>query len=278
MTKLRRRGRAKARVRSKTRRESKAERRARLVRRVNKVAPEIEKVATKIKGELDDKVIFSRWKEGASIKDLVPEFRKTRSQLRKILTAAAGGKARFKELRAQGAGGKTVPFGGKRAEGGARPAPSLDDSKVPVIHSAPLAQAERCETCDLPLPLLDRPKACSYCGAPAPKAPSLKGLWTKRLIWDGNQQRSVSRAPDGREYIEARPQEKADLIFISKKHAGIGPLRLRLFETSAAKRHLKKEEKVLERGEAALDRKRARKRAAKKARLTRRNPQGGGKS
>lgn len=213
-----------------------------------------------------DRVIFEAWCGGATIRDLAKQHNLKRSPVRRILTKLAGGREKFRELRAGGAGGRVEPFGGKRAGPRAAGAPAVDDRKVPTIGGARFAAPELCEACGVPLPFFERPKACAHCGEPAPRARALGKLWTRRSIWNGNWQQPVFRAPDGREYVEARAQEKADLIYVMTKYPSLPNMRLRLFEESATRKRLGKQEKELERGEAALARKRSRKRAAKLAR------------
>ena len=78
---------------------------------------------------------YAAWSQGTSLKALVQQYGGSRSAMRKRLTTAAGGKDNFRTLRAQGAGGKTVPFGGKRATPRTRDTRAQDDALVPRISS-----------------------------------------------------------------------------------------------------------------------------------------------
>ena len=85
----------------------------------------------------------------------------------------------------------------------------------------------------------------------------------------GKQQFEVFTSPKGVEYVWAHPNERADLIYKSKT-PGLPLARLRRADDSSAMKRARKEQKLLKRGEAALEKTRATKRAAKVAKKIRR--------
>lgn len=83
----------------------------------------------------------------------------------------------------------------------------------------------------------------------------------------GKQQIEVFTSPKtGVEYVIAHPNERAHLLFKSKKTPALATLRLRKADESSAMKRVRKEQKQLKRGEAALDKTRAAKREKKAAR------------
>lgn len=200
-----------------------------------------------------DAELFERWKNGTTIHELVSETKMSRSSMRKLLTKAAGGKDKFKELRAQGAGGKVEPFGGKRASGGRRRKKasdgttiSPDDEGLPVIHSARKSEGWSNRS-------VLRGKVVNV-----DKVGPVQWRETVHL---------VHVAPDGTEYVRAQPNEKADLLYVMDT-LGV-TVRLRKYEDSRAAKALKKHEKEVARGEKLLEATRKRKRVARKARKAR---------
>ena len=197
---------------------------------------------------------FESWKNGAQISTLVKETGFPRPRLRRELIVRAGGVAGFKALRAQGAGGKAEPFGGKRASGGTRRktadgivVPNADDKNVPIIESMRRSDGW-----------------------------SVRRLWAPKLVTlrlpDGNRQLEareqvgiVHIAPDGAEYVECRtPNEKADL----RRESPINPgtyLRFRLFESSPVAKKLAQTEKLVEQGNEAHEARKQKKREAREA-------------
>lgn len=185
------------------------------------------------------------WLGGTPIKDLVAEFGKTRSQIRRHLTEAVGGREKFRALRAQGAGGQTELFGGKRAASGS----SLpDDAKVKRIYGTPLKKE-------------GRPRGWKV-EWHAPFTRTERGD-----LRDALDKRDVYISPTGERYVEAGSTERADLIVDhNKKVPGLGITRLRLESTSgAAKRARRKDKELRAREHAAIER-RAKKRARRRPR------------
>lgn len=196
--------------------------------------------------------VFTDWRSGVSIAELVVTYKLTRSQCRRRLTDAAGGKDKFRELRSQGAGGTASPSG-RRESGGRRESdpgiirpPVVDDSKAKRVKSM---------------------KGWKSFNIYKKVLVEIKGLgtvpWREQLL-------TIYQSPKtGRRYVKARDNEPADLI-----HTGIGlglpNARLKRLEKSqdAAKveSHLTEEKALLERGTAKLKAKRADKRKARKAR------------
>lgn len=174
--------------------------------------------------------LFERWKNGEQLFALASESELKRSKLRRIFQTLAGGKESFRALRNSGAGGSVEPFGGKRAGPRTTESREADDSKVPTIKQALKADG-----------------------------------WTWEIDHRGAVSRMIHIDPTGAQYVQAGMAEKADLIYQSSI-PGILPLRLRRVEKSKVVAKTKKEVEQIERGEANLDRKAERKRAAKQAR------------
>jgi hypothetical protein len=63
------------------------------------------KSAPKAEGKPDP--VFTEWKKGARISELVKTHKLSRSEIRRRLVAAAGGRDAFRALRKAGAGGPT---------------------------------------------------------------------------------------------------------------------------------------------------------------------------
>jgi hypothetical protein len=196
------------------------------------------------------KSAFEDWKGGTSLGALATRLSVKRSQVRRALTLLAGGKAEFKALRATGAGGSVEPFGGKRASGGKRAeVVAADDKKVPIVESMKASEGWRTRRLW------------------APRNVTIKDVGT---VSAREQVGIVHIAPDGTEYVECRTaSEKADLRRPSGVNHGTF-LRFRLFESSPVAKKVAHHEKLVARGEKALERTRTRKRAAKQARTTRR--------
>lgn len=62
--------------------------------------------------------------------------------------------------------------------------------------------------------------------------------WTSRTIYVGGIATALFTGPDGIEYVTATPREKADMTL--RCGHGLPPLRLRRWETSAARRKAKR--------------------------------------
>lgn len=174
---------------------------------------------------------FAKWKDGAHLAELAAELGWRRSKLRKEITRAVGGKDVYRKLRADGAGGQMELFGGRRASATYAPP---DDSRVPVIHRA-----------------------------------LLKKGWKLDRVFPAGLTVDVHVSPEGKRYIEAKPTEKADLIYDSSRVKGLAPMRLRLFEGSSLAKKVKKHEKLVKHGEELLDKKTERRRERRKHRVRR---------
>ena len=106
-----------------------------------------------------------------------------------------------------------------------------------------------------------------------PAIPNARG-WKSRIAYVNRYSISVFIDPNGVEYVQARPNEKADLIvdFDQDEKWGtckLGKVRLRRLDRSSVSRRLKKERKSLERGRVALERaleRRRQKRAVRRKR------------
>jgi len=176
-------------------------------------------------------LFFERWKRGERLFELAAESGLKRSKLRRTFAQLAGGKEKFRELRAtSGAGGKVEHFNGKRATG-----PVMDDTGVPVVRMS----KENGWTCDW--------IEAARLGIPL-----------------------VMISPKNRKYVLAADTEKADLIHRAAKdqweRPSFKPARLRRMDESRLVKKAKTKVDAVERGEAAIKRTRAKKRAARKAR------------
>lgn len=219
----------------------------------------------KTKGKADpNAALFERWKNGATIHELVTETKMTRSQMRRLLTQGAGGKAQFRELRAAGAGGKAVPFGGKRASGGPRePKPLPSDKGLPLFKS------------------MTKEKGWSWRYVPEHEPRPLdvkikKGdkLVDRFTVMDTGDRILIMISPKGNEYVKALDHEPADILRVNPTFGPKGPpIRFVKWKKSETRKrveqHMKRGEKQAERGEAALERVKERKSAARAARKAR---------
>lgn len=87
--------------------------------------------------------------------------------------------------------------------------------------------------------------------------PVIKGKrvgWGLDHITSHGRREDVLIAPDGKRYVHALAQERADLIAISATR-GLSPLRLRLEHGSHVAKRMRKEEKLVEQGEEQRNRK-----------------------
>lgn len=101
-----------------------------------------------------------------------------------------------------------------------------------------------------------------------PVIPNARG-WKSRIVYVNRYSTSVFIDPDGVEYVNARDNEKADLIVdfdLEGKGYKLGKARLRRLDQSSVGRKLKKERKSMERGQAALERQREQRRQKRAAR------------
>lgn len=193
--------------------------------------------------------IAERWKAGASIRDLVAEFKITRSQCRKIITAAVGGKDAFRQLREQGAGGSVRAFGEKN---GRSPIPRADDTNVKRLTSRGWTSRRLREARRVRLKEIPSINVGAYDGpVMVPTA-------------------TIFISPKGREYVACSANEKADVIVVVPKDRRIPgvphEMRMKRFADSRVAKRISQEEKDIEHGKAALKRIRQRKREARRAR------------
>ena len=190
---------------------------------------------------------FTAWAAGTSLKALVVQYGGSRSSMRKRLTTGAGGKAQFRALRAQGAGGTSIPFGGKRAQGGRTVEQRVaDDSAVKQITKSTGWRTER-----------------RYKGILVSIHDVGNMAWREEIA-------HIYVSPKGNKYVQAKPSQKADLIR-SFSALGLPSMRLVRYAPETVERKVKAEARVVERGQASLARKRAAKRAARQARQARRH-------
>lgn len=160
------------------------------------------------------RAIVEDWKRGSSIAELARTTGLSRSNLRRTITKAVGGKHAFAQLRQAGAGGSTKRDQKARRLTGGPDNVSIDPPDIPVIHSAKLSDG-----------------------------------WKSRMITIARQSRSVHIDPDGVEYIVARANERADLIYRfdkNHKHAGLPDVRLRRYDTSRLAKRKKKQDSLKE--------------------------------
>jgi hypothetical protein len=198
-----------------------------------------------------DAALVNAWREGATIKDLVVQHGLKRSAIRRIITVGVGGREAFRQLREGGAGGKAAsPIGRK----GAAP-PSVSDDGVRRVSSSRWRSRNHRE-----------PRVVDLKAIPNLNIGAYRGPVMARIC-------TVFIAPSGREYVHAQPNEKADLIVVTPKARrtpGIRHVfRMKLFSKSRFARKAAEEDALAERGAAALERIRDRKRAAKLARKER---------
>jgi hypothetical protein len=202
---------------------------------------------------------FKRWKAGATIAELVAELKCSRSQMRAELTRHAGGHDAFVKLRSEGAGGKAEPFGGKRPARRAKPA---SDGADATTSSGPAWS-------DADVPMVPDTSAKAGWRVRREFRPRIVHLTEKGKDVGSAEAREcvaiVYISPENFEYVQAKPNERADLIALSRIE-GIPNTRLRLLDTSSLGKALRKEDKLVERGAAALERSRATKRAKREGR------------
>lgn len=177
--------------------------------------------------------IIERWKSGEALNDLAEVAGLKRSRFRRELTKAVGGKEKYQELRAAGAGGSAKAVGRPSSNGAS--APTVDDSKVKRISKTRLEDG-----------------------------------WKSHVIYVDKVSVSVFTSPKGNEYVIAKGNEKADLIFQPKGERGKGmdPVRLKKLATSSVGRKAAREQKLIEQGakseEARKQEKRAKRQMKKK--------------
>jgi len=239
---------------------------------VKKLQPKVKKVkasalitpVAKVKAEKPVKVkaaevdqVFVDWQAGITIAELVVRHKITRSQCRRRLTDAAGGKAKFRELRSAGAGGQAAPSGRRSPDGGRRLGDSATSTE-PRVSDAGVKRLKVGATKGWPVETL-------WKGVIA-KVKMADGIRT--IPWREKVLAIYTSPKSGKRYVSARPGERADLLV--NLGIGLGYARLKLYEHSrtAAKveASVQEEQALLERGKARHKKVRAEKRAARKAR------------
>lgn len=231
------------------------------------------------KGSSD--VAFIAWSAGTSLKALVQEHGGSRSAMRKRLTAAAGGKEQFRALRAQGAGGSTVPFGGKRAQPRTQEVRAQDDALVPrvdsrAIRARPAASVLTFAASQVPYlktriaeetdkVIIQRFKTERAHMRALLKAEADAGAgWTSSSYPTPTGNATRLTDTEGQTYVRARDNEKADVIVTVASEGFIA--RYKLEALAASTRTAKAAAKTLAHGQARHAVVRAGKRAARKAR------------
>jgi len=185
---------------------------------------------------------FDRWKAGTPLAQIAREHSVRRRVVKMAFRELAGGREAFAKLRASGAGCQ-VAFNGKRAKPLVKgEAPVMDDSKVRhVSHQA-----------------------------------RVDGKWGHRYELVKGKRVLVMIDPKGVEYVQARPIEKADVIFDYKKdgwdYGALGVLRYRILAVSSTGKKMRKEQRLVQKGEKLLKHRskirKARKQQRKQQRLT----------
>jgi hypothetical protein len=247
------------------------------------IAKALKPVAARLESNLDAR-ITEQWKAGATIGQLASEYSKKRSQIRRSITVTVGGRDEFRKLRATGAGGTAVAFGGKRSSGRTREAIALDDSKVPVIQSKDI----RLKTTPAVVNALDALRGdlgnrldeenlsqsermrMETTHANAQRVVAQSKTDAKWKGWRvENYQTAVGAyprliAPDGKLYVRATSTERADYIVQNR----VGATRWKIESEARAAKVEAKQRAQIEQGTKALKATRSRKRDAKKARRT----------
>jgi predicted PP-loop superfamily ATPase len=173
------------------------------------------------------------YQRGAKIGDLTGPTGFKRSKLRRLLVAAAGGKAAIT---------RPTRAAGERAR------PTVSDEGVKIFRQGALA-SKGWTTRREWVGRVVRIKA--------------KGDDDGRVMHWRECKALIFVSPKGREYVRALDTEPADLI-MSYKH--YGKVRLRRYAHSRVAREVAHEAVQAERGQAAVERVRGRKRAARKSR------------
>jgi hypothetical protein len=89
---------------------------------------------------------------------------------------------------------------------------------------------------------------------PTLKGAPLKEGWQLTHIVSHGRREDVIVSPDGKRYVHALAQERADLIYSKPKTRGLPPLRLRLEHTSHVAKKVRQETKLVKQGEDQRER------------------------
>lgn len=198
--------------------------------------------------------VFVDWQAGISIAELVVRHQITRSQCRRRLTDAAGGKAKFRELRGAGAGGHVASSGLRHTkeggDGAAAAGPRIDDSKVKRLK---VGATKGWPVENIYKPVMARVKT----------ADGVRTIpWRERVL------SIYTSLKSGKRYVTARPGESADILV--NLGVGLGYARLKLYEhsrtASKAEASVKELAVMLERGKAQRRHLQVKKQTARKAR------------
>jgi hypothetical protein len=241
------------------------------------------------------------WKNGAALATLATQLGMRRKQLKRQFVKLLGGKDKFIESRANGAGGRG-DFGGKRGVGARKVTVVMDDSKVPriemrkVLWRPPdtivayarkqlptlvqrLRQARRdksrrefkalyVEYEHLKETIIKSKKKRWHTRREQQHEPRVLKLDNGDQVLDTGTPIEIYVSPKGRSYVRAEPAEPASLLLVR----GSGEvIRLVRWEKSIAhskqSKRLAVHEETLERGNAGLERKQQRRAERKKAKL-----------
>jgi hypothetical protein len=188
--------------------------------------------ALKTTSPVDVKTIdaFERWNKGTQLSVLASELGVRRSKLRRGFQMLAGGKDKFRELRANGAGGTAEPFGGKRATGGRTKVVIANDDAKAIQLTREEAKTEGWKT----------------------------NGWLRTALGSF----PILEGPDGTQYVVAKATEKADLIY-TIGIPGITSVRMKELTQASIAKQAKADRKEVERGTASIKRARAAKKARK---------------
>lgn len=189
---------------------------------------------------------YERWLAGEQLIALSIEISVKRSKLRRLFIKQAGGKPAYAALRAKGAGGVVEPFGGKRSEGRQPGVAMVNDKKVKRVTDT------------------SKSAGWTYEYKYRPIVVAIEGVGN--VGWR-EQTALIFISPKGERYVQAKPSEKADLIGVSKT-LGIPDFRMRLYETSAVARKVKRDEKLIKHGTKLLE---VRRKVKKTKRLARKS-------
>jgi hypothetical protein len=143
----------------------------------------------------DAQEAFEQWKQGTPVKQIAKERNFTKG-VRKTFMFLAGGKDGFKALRDAGAGGRGFGGGGHV---GSRPRPTIDDSTVKVLFTSPRWKVERV-------------------WAPILVTITDERRQERKIAWR-EAKATIYVSPKGNKFIEAKHNEKADLIVKTRVHS-----------------------------------------------------------
>lgn len=265
--------------------------------RTKKIKPTKAAEKTVVEPKVD--LALTAWKNGTALATLATQLGMRRKQLKRRFVKLLGGKEKFAEARASGAGGRS-DFGGKRGNGARREAVIMDDSKVPRIAMRKVLWRPPDNVVDYAkkrLPgLVKRIKQAmrakqhrearamyvEYEHAKETIKLSKKARWHSRrvpqhepralkldngdTVLDTGTPIEIYVSPKRNEYVRAQANEPANLLLVKGDDSVI---RLVRWEKSIAfskqSKRIAVHEKTLEQGNAGLERKQKRREERKKA-------------